>query len=180
MISTAEIYSKIFEEDAMEPNTSMTNTIIDYYEAIISNMPGNVYWLDKNGITIGCNKNVLDMFGFSSIEQFRGLSFEKMAEICGWTKEAEEKFKSDTMHVIMTGEPILNSEEPPIKHNDGRWQYFLTSRVPVFDKKNNVVSVIGISIDISDRKESERLKIEKMYTEKQNKLVEIFCGRSCP
>ena len=40
-------------------NPDDASGIHEYYLNIISNMPNNVYWLDKNCITQGCNKNVL-------------------------------------------------------------------------------------------------------------------------
>ena len=38
--------------------------ISHYYEGIIGCMPGNVYWLNANGVAQGCNKNVLNMLFF--------------------------------------------------------------------------------------------------------------------
>lgn len=66
------------------------------YESIIANMPGNVYWLDQNGNAIGCNNNVLKMFGFKSLDEFKGLTFEEMGEKGNWSKQATESFKRDT------------------------------------------------------------------------------------
>lgn len=129
--------------------------LMDYYENIIGCMPGNVYWIDKNGITLGCNRNVLEMFGFKSLKEFKGLSFEDMGRLAHWSKAAEQSFKRDTLEVVKAGTPKLNIEEPPIPHADGRMIYFLTSRVPLFDPNNNVIGVVGISIDITDRKKME-------------------------
>lgn len=129
--------------------------IINYYENIIGCMPGNVYWLDRYGTAIGCNKNVLDMFGLDSLSQFKGLSFEDMGKVGNWTPAATQSFKRDTLEVINTGRPKLNIEEPPIPHQDGRTIYFLTHRVPLFDSKRNVIGVVGISIDITERKQIE-------------------------
>lgn len=129
--------------------------IVSYYEDIISCMPGNVYWLDKNCIGIGCNKNVLDMFGFTSLDEFKGLNFENMGKVGDWTPEAIAAFKRDTMEVVKTGIPKLNIEEPPIPHHDGRMIYFLTSRVPLFDHTGNVIGVVGISFDITELKTTQ-------------------------
>lgn len=131
------------------------DNLVNYYENIISCMPGNVYWFDKNGKALGCNKNVLEMFGLKSIKEFKGLSFEEMAKRANWSKAAELSFKNDTIDVIQTGIPKLNIEEPPIPNQNGQSIHFLTSRVPLFDANNNVIGVVGISIDISERKKME-------------------------
>jgi two-component system aerobic respiration control sensor histidine kinase ArcB len=137
----------------------LIDNIINYYEDIISCMPGNVYWFDSHGAAVGCNKNVLQMFGFKSITEFRGLSFEQMGKIGNWTPEATTKFKNDTFEVLQTGKPKLNVEEPPIPHSNGSMIYFLSSRVPLFDRANNIVGMVGISIDVTERKQMEKALI---------------------
>lgn len=133
----------------------IVSTVINYYEDIILSMPGNVYWLDKNCNGIGCSKDVLDMFGFNSVSQFKGLGFEEMGKIGNWSPEATQAFKNDSLEVVKSGKPKLNIEEPPISHSNGRTIYFLTSRVPLFDQHNNVIGVVGISVDITELKSTQ-------------------------
>ncbi len=151
-ISKKYQYLSSAEHDEYLSFESLIENIINYYEDIINCMPGNVYWLDVKGDAVGCNKNVLNMFGFSSINDFRGLTFDEMGQIGQWTEEATHKFKTDTLSVIYSGKPILNTEEPPIPHSNGHFIYFLTSRVPLFDRRGKVNGVVGISIDITERK----------------------------
>ncbi|MGQ3892725.1 ATP-binding protein [Legionella sp. CNM-4043-24] len=154
---------------------NMLEHIIYYYENIIGCMPGNVYWLDRNGIATGCNKNVLDMFGLKSIDDFKGLSFEAMGKLGHWPQLAIQTFKRDTMEVIRTGRPRLNIEEPPIQHIDGRTIHFLTHRVPLFNKKHGVVGMVGISIDITERKQLESaLKESRDMAEAANQAKTEF------
>ncbi len=171
--SYQDIVSKITSKAL--PLEKIVEDIIGYYESVISVMPGNVYWLNKDCVTVGCNKNVLDMFGFRSVDDFRGMTFDDMARIGNWTKQAKESFQKDTEDVIKTGEPKLSIEEPPIHHKDGRVLYFLTSRVPLFDKTGKVVGVAGISIDITERKKAEeQLVIAKEKAEAANKAKTEF------
>lgn len=135
-------------------------SIVHYYESIIYCMPCNVYWLDRNCVTVGCNKNVLDMFGFSKISDFKGLSFEKMGDLGCWSPGATASFKKDTMEVLNSGQAKLNVEEPVIPHNNGNLIYFLSSRVPLFDLRGKVVAVVGISVDITSRKKTEQRLME--------------------
>ncbi|MCC5791665.1 MAG: response regulator [Legionellaceae bacterium] len=127
--------------------------IREYYETIILCMPGNVYWLDTSLRARGCNQNVLDMFGLDDIHQFIGLSFEEMAKVCGWSPIATQKFKSESIEVLHSKLPLLNREDPPITHANGNVIHFLTHRVPILDKNNNILGVVGISIDNTERKE---------------------------
>lgn len=136
-------------------NDEAIKKITQLYENIIYHMPGNVYWLDTNCRAGGCNKNVLDMLGLTSIEEFKGLTFEAMGVVGHWSTEATESFKRDSLEVLRTGIAKLNIEEPPIPHHDGRMIYFLSSRVPIFDNQNKIVGLVGISIDISEIKEAQ-------------------------
>lgn len=146
-----------------------------YYESIIAKMPGHVYWLDAQGLALGCNENVLNMFGFKSITEFKGLSFEEMGQICNWSLETVQSFKNDSFEVLNTGQAKLNIEEPPIANHEGKWIYFLTSRVPILDSNDNVIGVIGISIDITERKKLEKnLMIAKVKAEAANKAKTEF------
>lgn len=58
----------------------------DYYQKIISCMPNNVYWLDKNCVTQGCNANVLKFVGLKNPEEFIGITYNQMEKIAGWTQ----------------------------------------------------------------------------------------------
>lgn len=160
-------YQHIFPGEVPEHDIEQIFTsIIRYHEDIILAMPGNVYWLDKNCRTMGCSKDVLEMLGLSSIQEFKGLTFKDMERIGAWQPTATEAFERDSFEVIRTGLPILNIESPPIPHKDGRILHFLTSRVPLLDRTGNVIGVAGVSIDISELKRTQAaLKIEKEKAE---------------
>ena len=120
-------------EDTQLSIEEIVEYVVHYYESIIYCMPGNVYWLDKHGTALGCNKNVLNMFGLKSLTQFKNLTFEEMGKIGSWSLEATQSFKKDTLEVTYTGKAKLNIEEPIIPNSDGKLIHFLTSRVPLFD-----------------------------------------------
>ena len=149
-------YRDLLGEDNKEKTIeNIIESAVHYYEAIINCMPGNVYWLNSEGVAVGCNKNVLKMFGLKFPYEFNGLSFEEMGALGRWTAEATQSFKKDTFEVFKTGKAKLNVEEPPIPDADGNYIYFLTSRVPLFDSNGVVVAVVGISVDITERKNTE-------------------------
>lgn len=159
-------------------NSSLDQSVrqtVAYYESIIAKMPGHVYWLDEHAFALGGNENVLNMFGFKSVDEFKGLSFEKMGEICNWSLETVNSFKKDSLEVLHTGQAKLNIEEPPITNCQGKLIFFLTSRVPILDINNKVIGVIGISIDITEQKKlEENLKLAKIKTEIADKAKTEF------
>lgn len=153
----------------------LIENIVSYYEDIINCMPGNVYWLETNGTAIGCNQNVLDMFGFESLAQFKGLNYDQMAKAGNWSPAAMQSFKNDTLEVVKTGQAKLNIEDPPIPHRNGKTIYYLTSRVPLFDRANRVIGIVGISIDITEFKNTqEALKQAKEQAEAASRAKSEF------
>lgn len=153
----------------------IVSAVSNYYEKLISKMPGHVYWLDEEGRTAGCNQNVLDSFGLSSIEEFIGLSYDQQREKVGWSAEATASFEADTFEVIKTGKAKMNVEEPPVQDREGKTVYFLTSRVPVLNQEKKVIAVVGISTDITELKHTQNELIEaKEKAETANKSKTEF------
>lgn len=152
--SLMEVYDDIITLVKGHSNVNFKDaqSIVDYFENIISCMPGNVYWLNKDSRTVGCNQNVLKMLGLKNQSEFYGLNFEQQAILGHWTNKQAESFKRDTEEVIRTGIEKLNVEEPPVPDSDGRNIYFLTSRIPLFNRRYDVIGVVGISIDITEHK----------------------------
>lgn len=149
--------------------------IHQYYLSIIRAMPNNVYWLDKNCITQGCNDNVLKMLGLEKLEDFIGINYEEMGKMAGWVEGQAESFKKDDMEVITSGKPKINVEEPTIYDAKGNPLYYLSTRVPLFDQSNNVIGVVGISVDITERKKAEQDRQKaKEQLEKNNQAKAKF------
>lgn len=135
-------------------------SIYKYFESIISAMPGNVYWLDHNCRIVGCNENVVKMFGVKSVDDLLGFDFHEMGKLGGWTQQQGESFEKDTREVLESGLGVRDIEEPPIPDANGRLIYFLTSRMPITDRQGSTIGVVGISIDITARKEAEEKLVE--------------------
>lgn len=127
---------------------------------IIACMPGNVYWLDAKGHFQGCNENVAKMLGLECCDNIIGLTHEDVAKRCHWSDGQAESFKRDDMEVIAKGSPKEHVEEPPITSIDGEELYFLTSRVPLFDKhKKRALGIVGISVNITELKHTQQALI---------------------
>lgn len=143
--------------------------IQQYLESIIACMPGNVYWMDNDSVYQGCNDNVANMLNLKSRYDIVGMTYDQIAEAAGWDKNLVKSFRKTDLTVLQTGTPTINVEEPPIVYPDGRVVYFLTNRVPIKDENGAVVGIVGISVDITDRKKMEEdLRIAKDKAESAN------------
>jgi two-component system, OmpR family, aerobic respiration control sensor histidine kinase ArcB len=145
-----------------------------YLESIIACMPGNVYWMDTNSVYLGCNDNVAKMLGMKSRKEIVGKTYEDMMTLVNWNQGQGEVFRKSDQEVIATGEPKLNIEEPPIQDAAGNVVYFLTSRVPIKNNSNQVIGVVGISIDITERKKMEQDLHKAKIAEAANQAKSVF------
>jgi signal transduction histidine kinase/ActR/RegA family two-component response regulator len=175
-----DIYSAVVKKTTGQlvvgrPVLESIKDIIDYYDSIIACMPGNVYWMDRKSTHLGCNANVLKMLGLRSKEQYSGMTYDEMAELGKWKDGEADKFKQDGEEVMLSGQPKLNVEEPPILGPDGSKAVFLSNRVPLWNKKNKLIGLVGISLDITARKEAEEaLKKAKQQAEEANQAKSEF------
>jgi two-component system aerobic respiration control sensor histidine kinase ArcB len=138
------------------------------FTKIISFIPGNVYWIDKKGICLWCNDNLVKLIKFKSRDDIVGKSPYAFMP----SKIAEQTKKAD-LEVIKTGTPRI-IEETGIAQ-DGLPAFYFSHKVPLFDEYGNITGLLGISIDITDRKKAEEeLKKAKEVAERANELKTQF------
>jgi PAS domain S-box-containing protein len=159
-------------------NSKDPKGVIEYFRRIIEVIPNNVYWLNRNCITMGCNRNVLELIGLERLEDFVGMTYEEMGKLANWTEGQAQSFKADDMEVMSSGKPKYNVEEPPLYDKHGNLIYYISSRVPLFDENGEVIGVVGISTDITDLKKLEAknadLKVQNALKQKTLETQETF------
>jgi len=153
-----DLINKVKKITGSKPNkhdfNSLFSQIIMFYEYLLFNMPGNVYWLDKNYKMLGCNKNILDFLGLSTLDEFIGKTYQELADIANWQEGLAESFQKDDTLVLEGGQPIISKNEPPIYMPDGSTVYYVTSRVPI-NINRQITGLMGISVDVTDLKETK-------------------------
>ena len=118
---------------------------------IIDNIPYVVFWKDIDSIYLGCNDALARIGGLEKPEDVVGKDDFMMP----WTKEEAAFFRSVDRRVMDSGQAEINIEETQVQA-DGRQRSILTSKVPLRDAQNEVVGILGIFTDITERKELER------------------------
>src|ERR1700733_7407232 len=120
-------------------------------ENIIALMPGNVYWLDKNNVYMGCN-----------FQQAKLANLRHPREIVGkrnvdlpWLDQAKALDEAN-LKVMHSGKPYTIEEYAEMMNGPG---IYLSQKVPLKNKKNEITGLLGISFDITERKKiEEKLK----------------------
>ncbi|MCD6047485.1 MAG: putative sensory histidine-kinase / response regulator [Gammaproteobacteria bacterium] len=137
-------------------------------EYIISVMPGNVYWLSKDGIYLGCNDNQASVIGLKSHKEIVG---KRNRDMPGFL--IPEVLDKVNEQVITQGKSVT-IEEPAVLP-DGTQGTFLSNKVPLRNTRGEIIGLLGISIDITERKRHEReLQEAKERAEAANKAKTDF------
>lgn len=139
---------------------------LDMLENIIAVMPGHVYWVSKEGHYLGCNENQAKSAGLASRKEIIG----KRNSDLPWNFNAgtlPEELDRVNEEVMEAGKAKLLEEPATLK--DGSKVMFLSNKAPLYNSRGEVMGMVGVSLDITDRKEKERLLVE---TEVQKALLE--------
>jgi len=115
-------------------------------DAILNNMPFMAWLKDENGVLLAaneaykksCNLNQEDIIGKTDYDFF--------------PKEYAESYTSED-RIVMETKQTLTSEDLIWGPDGERWHE--TSKSPILDKKGNVIGTVGISQDITERKDAE-------------------------
>lgn len=139
-----------------------SNNFLVSIEEIISLLPGNIYWMDKNGKFLGCNNNMLELIGLKSLNEYIGKTYEDIYE-----KTHIQIIKQTDRKVMEQNEPIVIEEVA--LHPGKEPVIYLTKKEPLHDKTGQVIGLLGVSLDITDRKkEQEELVKTKERAEAAN------------
>lgn len=129
-------------------------------EGIINSIPVRVFWKDKNLVYLGCNTLFAHDAGFENPKEIIGKDDYQM----GWHNQAD-LYREDDRNVMESGSSKLLIEEPQTTP-DGNIITLLTSKIPLKNSNGDIIGVLGIYIDITDRKQIE-LKLTDALTEAQ-------------
>lgn len=124
-------------------------------EYVIANLPGYIFWKDKNARYIGCNNNLANLLKLKENSEIFGKCDHDFDFI--WGKELADQFITNDQSVMQTKEIHTCEYLLPIKRSDGNSLVVRTDKIPLYNEKDEVVGILAISIDITDQKLSEKI-----------------------
>ncbi|HPF41449.1 MAG TPA: ATP-binding protein [Phycisphaerae bacterium] len=137
---------------------------------ILSTIPYVVFWKDRDSRYLGCNRALAESAGYTSPDELIGKSDYDMP----WSREEADYYRKVDVETMARGEPILHFEETQ-QQKDGTTITLETSKVPLRNKEGEVIGILGIYTDVSERKRMEsKLRDYAAETEtKNNELLEL-------
>jgi tRNA-dependent cyclodipeptide synthase len=128
-------------------------------DQIINAVEASIYWKDLSGKYLGCNEYMGKMSGVNRNQIIGNTDF-----CLPWKDQANKIREVDQL--VVTNRKKYQTEETATLFN-GAVKIFLSSKIPLIGKNDEIIGVIGISIDITDYKrlESQFEKTDKALNE---------------
>lgn len=145
LIQAIDRQLRIDFEEKLEQERNLLRTIID-------NIPFKIYAKDLEGRKTLANKYEIEESGYCKEEDVIGKNDFDL-----YPKHIAEESTEEDKRVIEHKESILNVEK---QLDDGSWS--LISKIPLFDVQGNTSGLVGLSVDITNRKQTEeQLRIQE-------------------
>ena len=126
---------------------------INILNFIVQNLPGSVYWKNEKGVYLGNNayaKNLMNTLGLTS-------DFIGKTDYDIFPKKVADNFRKADL-AVLSGENLIAEEVTVLPNLKKMVQ--LSSKIPLLDKTEKIVGILGISLDITERKKAELAKQE--------------------
>ena len=151
IIGAIEIMRDITERKQAEEDVKRERILL---RTLIDNLPDTIYVKDKEARKIVANCADLELTGYSSEASIIG---KNDMEIFG--NEVGIRGYTDDMSILQTGNPIINREED-FYDPKGIQRWLITSKIPLRNEKGDIIGLVGIGHDITERKKTEKALIE--------------------
>ncbi|PKL16735.1 MAG: hypothetical protein CVV49_14545 [Spirochaetae bacterium HGW-Spirochaetae-5] len=138
---------KNIENEELLKNKQKYKKLSLEFESILDHLPALVFYKDKNNNFIRVNKYVARAYNMEK----RDLEGKSLYDL--YPKTEADKYFQDDLDVINSGVAKLNIEEHWRTAEGVRWVN--TSKIPFVGEDGEIIGVIGISTDITERKLAE-------------------------
>jgi PAS domain S-box-containing protein len=139
---------------------------------LIDTLPDLVWLKDPEGVYMTCNKRFERFFGAKESEIIDKTDYDFVE------KELADFFREKDKAAMTAGKPSLN-EEAITYADDGTKALLETIKTPMYDSSGQIIGVLGIARDITERKraEEEREKLRDQLVQAQKlEAVGVLAG----
>jgi PAS domain S-box-containing protein len=150
-------------EAALRNSQAMLNLVLD-------TVPQAIYWKDRDGRYLGCNRVFAGLVGLRDDERIVGKTNFDLP----WSREKAEAYSSNDQEVLESNHPKRSLIEL-LKQTDGARIWIDAVKIPLTDENGRPFAVLGVSEDITERKKDEKtLKETISLLENLGRLDEII------
>jgi PAS domain S-box-containing protein len=136
-----ELTERIQTQEALAKERNLLRTLID-------NLPDLVFVKDTESRLVLVNQASLER-GQRTVDELIGKTDFDLHP-----PELAAQYYADDQVVVQSGQPLIDHEEPNIDAA-GRLRWFSTTKVPLRDSQGQVIGLVGMSRNITERKQAE-------------------------
>ena len=129
-------------------------------ESLVRAIPDNIYFKDRQSRFMRISEAGAEKFGMHDPFEVIGKT-----DFDFFTEEHARQAYNDEQRIMSTGEPLIGLEEKET-WPDGRITWVSTTKVPLRDANGQITGLVGISRDITARKQTE------MHMREQSALLD--------
>ncbi len=160
-----EIAERQRADEALVQERNLLRTLIDI-------LPTRIFVKDRNCRYLIINSTQLKYLGLTAQEEALGRTIlDILQDELGYQADGDDK------RIMSTGESVYNREEM-FTNDDGTPLWLVSTKVPLLDLKGEVIGLVGMSYDITERKIAEqelarhRDHLEELIQVRTQELVE--------
>jgi PAS domain S-box-containing protein len=160
-----EIVERQRADEALVQERNLLRTLIDI-------LPTRIFVKDRDARYLIINSTQLKYLGLTEPSEALGRSLLDILQ-----NEHGQQSDRDDKHVMATGQAFYNREEM-VTNTDGTPLWLVSTKVPLLDLKGDVIGLVGMSYDITERKLAEqelarhRDHLEDLVQTRTQELVE--------
>jgi len=126
-------------------------------QLVIDHVPQAIFWKDCNSVYLGCNRLFALAAGLRHPREIVGKTDDDLP----WTPEEAEEYRAGDRQVIASKRPKLRVRGT--RHlPTGEVRIVETSKIPLHDRRGDVVGVLGLFEDIGDRLQTAELLQQRL------------------
>ena len=133
------------------------------FRTVVDTVPSRIFWKDRDCRLLGCNMALVQDANVTRPQDLIGKDVSQTI----WAKYAKI-FEADDRAVMESGIPKLSYDEF-IEIEEGKAFWCRTSKVPLKNQAGEIIGLVGIYEDITERK-----RIEQRLQESERKLAAVF------
>ena len=163
------------ENQALEEQIQSLQDELFRLKSMIHDVPGNIYWKNKEGVYLGHNYYAGELLYHTGItteiytDRIIGLTDFDLFDY-----ETASQYRLSDLEVMETEKTLIREEvlhlkdEEPIIH--------LSMKKPLYNRKHEVVGIVGNSVNITAQKEAEDLRLKNTLNEEKLETVRLLAA----
>jgi PAS domain S-box-containing protein len=147
----------------------------DLMQALMEESPDFIYFKDLKSRFLRCSKALSAKFGVKSMEDVVGKT-----DFDFYGAEHARPAFEDEQEIIRTGKPMPAKIEQETMRGTGQVTWALTSKLPLRNRKGEIIGTFGISKDVTEQKKADQerqiLEVQLRQAQKLESIGQLAAG----